>query len=62
VTPLKPLPAVPSLREAEAGANTSTVEVDQQLLGKSAGANSLSGDPHPDDPLPEARLDVSVGE
>jgi len=57
VTPQKPRPVVPSLQEAEAAGNTSDVDVDQQLLGKSAGGNSL-----PDVPLPEVRTDGSVGE
>jgi len=32
---------VPALREAEAGANTSDVDVDHQLLGELAGGDSL---------------------
>jgi len=53
----KPRPAVPTLREVESAGNTLDVDVDQQLLGKSAVGNSL-----PYVLLPEARLDGSVGE
>jgi len=60
--PQKPRPAVPTLREAEAARNASDVDVDQQLLGESAGGDSLPDVPHPDAPLPEARPDGSVGE
>jgi hypothetical protein len=61
VTPQKPRPAVQSQREAEADRNTLDGDVDQQLLGKSAGGNSLPNVPIIDVPLPEARLDGSVG-
>ena len=63
VTPQKPRPAVPTLREAEAAANTSNVDVhvDQQLLIESTGGNSLPDVPLPDVLLPEARLDGLVG-
>jgi len=61
VTPQKPRPAVPTLREAGAAGNTLDVDVDvdvdQQPLMESAGGDSL-----PDVPLPEARPDGSVGE
>jgi len=57
VTPQQPRPAAPTLREAEAAGSTSDVDVDQQLLGQSAGGNSL-----PDVPLPQARPDGSIGE
>jgi len=58
---------VPSLREAEAAGNTSDVDVDQQLIGESAGGHSLPDVPLPDVPLPdfplpEACTDDSVGE
>jgi len=43
---------VPSLLEAEAAGNTSDVDVDQSLLGQSAGGNSLPEVPLPDVPLP----------
>jgi hypothetical protein len=56
VTPQKPRPAVPTLREAEVGGNTSDMDVNQQLLIESAGADSLSDDPLPDDPLPDVPL------
>jgi hypothetical protein len=72
VTPQKPRSAAPSLREAEAAGNNSDVDVEQQLLGESAGYNSLPDVPLPDVtlpdvplpdvPLPEARPDGPVGE
>jgi hypothetical protein len=66
VTPQKPRPAVPTLREAEAAGNTSVVDVDvdvdQQLLIESAGGDSIPNVPLPNIPLPEARPDGSVGE
>jgi len=57
VTPQIPGLAVPSLREAEVPGNTSDVDVDQQLPTELAGGDSLPGVP-----LPELRLDGSVGE
>jgi len=54
--PLKPRPAAPTLREAEPAGNTSDVDVDHQLLGKSAGGNSLPDVPLPDVPLPDVPL------
>jgi len=72
VTPEKPRPAVPAVREAEAARNTSDVDVDQHPLNASAGGNSLPDVPLtdvslpdvplPDVPLPEARPDGPVGE
>jgi len=77
VTPQKPRPAAPTLREAEAAGNTSDVDVEQQLPSESAGGDSLPDVPLPDVPLPnvslhdvplpevplpEARTDGSVGE
>jgi len=56
VTPQKPRPAVPTFREAEAAGNTFDVDVDQQLLGKSAGGDNLPNVPLPDVPLPEVPL------
>jgi len=56
VTPQKPRPAVPTLRESEAAGNTSDVDVNQQLLIESAGDDSLSDVPLPDIPL----LDVPL--
>jgi hypothetical protein len=53
VTPQKPRPAAPTVREAEAAGNTSDVDVEQQLLGESAGGDSLSDVPLPDVPLPD---------
>jgi len=62
----KPCSAVPTLQEADAAGNTSDVDVDQQLLPKSAGGDSfpdipLPDIPLPDVPLPEAFPDDSVG-
>jgi hypothetical protein len=56
-----------TLREAEAAGNTSDVDVEQQLLGESAGGDShpdvpLPDFPLPDVPFPEARPDGAVGE
>ena len=77
VTPQKPHPAAPTLQEAEASGNIWDVDVEQQLLGESAGGDSipdvrlldiplpdvrLPDVPLPDVPLPEARPDGSVGE
>jgi hypothetical protein len=62
VTPQKPRPAVPTQREAEAAANTSDVDVDQQLLTESEGGDSLPDVPLPDVPHPEAGPDGSVGD
>jgi len=56
VTLQKPRLVVPSLQEDQAAGITSDVDVDQQLLGKSAGGNCL-----PDVPLPEAHPDDFVG-
>ena len=70
--PQEPRPAVRTVWEAEAAGNTAVADVDQQLLIKIAGGDSLPHVPlhdvtvphipHPDVPLPEARADVSVGE
>jgi len=62
VTPQKPRPVVPTLREAEAAGNTSDVDVNQQLLIESAGGDSLPDIPLPDIPLPPACPDSSVSE
>ena len=62
VTPQNPCLAVPTLREAGATVNTSYVDVDQQLLGKSGVGDSLPEVFRPDAPLPEARPDCSVRE
>jgi len=56
VTPQKPRPAAPTLRESEAAGNTSDVDVDLQLLGESAGGDSLPDVPLPDVPLPDVIL------
>ena len=72
MTPQRPRPVAPPLREAEAAGNTSYVDVDQQLLIELAGRDSLPDVPLPDVllpdvplpdvSLPEARPDCSVGE
>jgi len=51
VTAQKPRPRGPTLREAGAAGNTSDVDVEQQLLGESAGGDRL-----PDVPLPNVPL------
>jgi hypothetical protein len=61
VTPQKPRPAVPALREAEAAIDPSNVDMDQQMLSESAGDDSLPDVPLGDAPLPEARQDGSSG-
>ena len=67
MTPQKPRPVVPSLREAKAAENTSDVDVDQQLLGYLTGCNCLADVPLLDAPLPDVRIpeahqDGSVGQ
>jgi hypothetical protein len=59
--------AVPTVRQSEAATNASDVDVDQQLLRKSAGGDRLADVPLPNVPLPDAYLtegsqDGSVGE
>jgi len=56
VTPQKPRPAAPTLREAEAARNTSDVDVEQHLLCESADGESLPDVPLPDVPLPDVPL------
>jgi len=63
----KPRLAVPTLLIVEAARDTSDVDVDLQLLGESAGGDSLPDIPAPDVPLPvvpltAVRPDDSVGE
>ena len=63
---------VPTLGEDEAARNTLDVDVEQQLLGESAGSDSvpdvllpdvpLLDVPLPNVPLTEVHADVSVGE
>ena len=55
-------PAAPKLQKAEEPRNTSDVDVDQQLLGNSAGVERLPTVPLPDVHLPEACPESSVGE
>jgi len=72
MTPQKPRPAALTLQGAKKARNTSDDGVEQQLLGKSARANSLPdiplldfplpNVPLPDAPLAAARLDVSADE
>jgi hypothetical protein len=56
VTPQKPLPAAPTLRDAEADGSTLDVDVEQQQLGESAGGDGLPNGPLPDVPLPDVPL------
>jgi len=56
VTPQKPRPAGPTLREAKAAGNTSDVDVDQQVLIESACGNSLSDVALLDVSLPDVSL------
>jgi hypothetical protein len=56
VMPQNPRPVAPTLREAEAAGNTSDVDVEQQLLGESAGGDTLPDVRLPDVPL----LDVPL--
>ena len=61
VTPQKPRPAAPTLREAEAAGNTGDGNVEQQLLGESPCGHSLPDVPVPDLPLPDVPLrDVAL--
>jgi len=71
VTPHKPYPVAPTLGQAEPAGDTSDVYVEHQLLGDSAGGESLRNVRLPDVPLPDvplpdvaspdARPDGSVG-
>jgi len=56
VTMQKRHPAAPTLQDADKSGNSLDVDVDQQLLGESAGGDSL-----PDVPLPQVRLVIWVG-
>jgi len=56
VTPQKPRSAGPTLREAEAAGNTLHVTAEQQLLGETAGGDSLPDVHLPDVPLSEVSL------
>jgi hypothetical protein len=56
VTPQKPRPVAPTLREAKAVGNTPDVDVEQQLLSETPGGDSLPDGPLPDIPLPDVRL------
>ena len=61
MTPQKPRPAAQSLQEADAARHTLDVDVEQQLLGESAGGDSLPDVSLPDVPLPDVPLqDVSL--
>lgn len=51
LTPRNPPSVVPTLREAEHAANISDLDVDQQMFGKSAGADSV-----PEVPLSDVRV------
>ena len=61
MTPQKPRPVVPTLPLAEAAGNTSDVDEDRQLLGKSAAGHSLPDVTLPDVHLPGARPDGFLG-
>jgi len=52
---------VASQQEPEPVTNTLPLDMDQQLLGKSAGGNSLPNFRLPNVPLPEGCLDGTVG-
>jgi hypothetical protein len=54
--------AVPPLQEAEAARDTSDVDVNHQLLSKSAGGNNLPDVPCPDILLQDVQPDGSIGE
>jgi len=56
LTPQKPRPAAPTLREADAARYPCNVDVEQQLLGESAGGDGLPDGPLPDVPLPDVLL------
>ena len=56
MTRQKPRRAEPTLREAEADGNTSDVDVEQQLLGKSAGGDNFPDVLLPDVPFPAVSL------
>jgi hypothetical protein len=56
VTPQEPRPAAPTLREGEVAGNTSHVVMEQQLLGESAGGDTLPDVPLPHVPLPNVPL------
>jgi hypothetical protein len=56
VTPQKPRPVGPTLREADAAGNTSDVDVEQQRIGESAYFDCLPDVPLPDVPLPDIPL------
>ena len=53
VRPQQPRPAAPTLQEAEAAGNISDIDVVQQLLGESAGGDSLLDVRLPDVLLPD---------
>jgi len=54
--PLKPNPAAPTVWEAEAAGNTPDVDVEQQLLGKSAGGDSVRDVLLPNIPVEDVAL------
>ena len=56
LSPQKPRPVVPTLREADSAGNTSDVDVEHQLPGELAGGDSLPNIPLPDVPLPDVPL------
>jgi len=60
VKPQKACLVKPTLQEAEIAGNSLDVDVDQQLIGESAGGDSLHDVPLLDEPHLEVRLDGSV--
>jgi hypothetical protein len=56
ITLQKPRPVAPTQREADAARITSDVDVEQQLLSKSAGGDSLPDVPFQSVPLPDVPL------
>jgi len=56
LTPHEPRPAAPTVRESEAAGNPSDMDVEQQLLGESAGGDGLPDGPLPDVPLSDVPL------
>jgi len=62
VMSLKHCPAIATLRDAESAENTSAVDVDQHLLGRSAGGDSFANVDLPNVPVPEPHHDESVRE
>jgi len=56
VTPEKPRPVAPTVREAEAAGNTSDVDAEQQQLAESVVSDCLPDVPLPSVPVPDVPL------